>query len=154
MSQKDDLRHIKIVTADEVIPNIMFSDVEHSRYTDLEFVGLQIWNGALLLSEFVIHCGNSILHNKNVLELASGTGLVGVVAGMYCSHVTCTGTCLLCSMYCTITIVRYLLSNLKRRITNVRDLRQEKSAKCSLPAIILLAYLHKVQYQLCVVFRY
>ncbi|XP_065211891.1 methyltransferase-like protein 22 [Planococcus citri] len=64
--------------------------IEHSTYTDIELVGLQVWSGALLLSEFIIHCGNSLLCDKNVLELASGTGLVSIIAGMYCSHVTCT----------------------------------------------------------------
>ncbi len=66
------------------------SFVEHSEYTDIDLVGLQVWNGALLLADFIIH-ENQLFAKKRVLELSSGTGLVSLVVSLFCGHVTCTG---------------------------------------------------------------
>ncbi|XKL63466.1 hypothetical protein PGB90_005830 [Kerria lacca] len=65
-------------------------EIEHSEFTDVDAVGLQIWDGALLLANFVIHEGNSLFCDKNILELSSGTGFVSIITAIYCKHVTCT----------------------------------------------------------------
>lgn len=63
--------------------------IVHSQYTDIDNVGLQIWNGALLLADFIIY-SQSKFEGKRVLELGSGTGFVGIIAAMYCDRVLCT----------------------------------------------------------------
>nr|CAD7569642.1 unnamed protein product [Timema californicum] len=64
--------------------------IEHSSSSTLELVGRQIWRGALLLADFVLHHGSSLLSNRTVLELGSGVGFTSVVAGMFASEVVCT----------------------------------------------------------------
>jgi predicted nicotinamide N-methyase len=64
---------------------------EHSYSTTLDLVGRQIWRGALLLADFVLHHGPSLLQGRTVLELASGVGLTGIVAAMFATEVICTG---------------------------------------------------------------
>lgn len=83
----------------EFINNVFLKFVEHSEFTDVDAVGLQIWDGALLLANFVIHEGNSLFCDKNILELSSGTGFVSIITAIYCKHVTCTGLEKLLSLY-------------------------------------------------------
>ena len=64
---------------------------EHSYSTTLDLVGRQIWRGALLLADFVLHHGPSLLQGCTVLELASGVGLTSIVAAMFATEVICTG---------------------------------------------------------------
>lgn len=64
--------------------------IEHSISTTLGLVGEQVWRGALLLADFILHCGSSLLKGKIALELGSGTGLSGIVSALYCSEVICT----------------------------------------------------------------
>ena len=64
---------------------------EHSYSTTLNLVGRQIWRGALLLADFVLHHGPSLLQGRTVLELASGVGLTSIVAAMFATEVICTG---------------------------------------------------------------
>jgi hypothetical protein len=64
---------------------------EHSYSTTLDLVGRQIWRGALLLADFVLHHGPSLLQGHTVLELASGVGLTSIVAAMFATEVICTG---------------------------------------------------------------
>jgi hypothetical protein len=64
---------------------------EHSYSTTLDLVGRQIWRGALLLADFVLHHGPSLLQGRTVLELASGVGLTSIVAAMFATEVICTG---------------------------------------------------------------
>jgi Predicted methyltransferase len=64
---------------------------EHSYSTTLDLVGRQIWRGALLLADFVLHHGPSLLHGRTVLELGSGVGLTSIVAAMFATEVICTG---------------------------------------------------------------
>jgi hypothetical protein len=64
---------------------------EHSYSTTLDLVGRQIWRGALLLADFVLHHGPSLLQGRTVLELASGVGLTSIVAAMFDTQVICTG---------------------------------------------------------------
>lgn len=53
-------------------------------------VGLQVWRGALLLADYILH-NQQQFTGQNVVELGSGVGLTGVAAAMYAKHVTCTG---------------------------------------------------------------
>ena len=64
---------------------------EHSYSTTLDLVGRQIWRGALLLADFILHHGPSLLQGRTVLELASGVGLTSIVAAMFATEVICTG---------------------------------------------------------------
>jgi predicted nicotinamide N-methyase len=64
---------------------------EHSYSTTLDLVGRQIWRGALLLADFVLHHGPSLLQGHTVLELGSGVGLTSIVAAMFATEVICTG---------------------------------------------------------------
>ena len=61
----------------------------HRMATDLASVGLQVWRGALLACDYIFH-NQSRLASKHVLELGSGTGLAGIVAGKFADSVTCT----------------------------------------------------------------
>lgn len=66
-------------------------ELEHSKRTIIDLVGLQVWRGALLLADFVSHFGHSIFCAKNVLELGCGVGLTSIVAAFYSKHVICSG---------------------------------------------------------------
>ena len=77
---------------------IYFCIAEHALSTDISNVGLQVWRGALLLSEFILHNKKTFL-NTVLLELGSGVGLVGIVAAQYCIAIFCTGN-VCCSLTC------------------------------------------------------
>ncbi|KAG8231691.1 hypothetical protein J437_LFUL007466 [Ladona fulva] len=64
--------------------------IEHSISTTLGLVGEQVWRGALLLADFLLHLGSSLLKDKVALELGSGTGLTGIASALFCSEVICT----------------------------------------------------------------
>lgn len=53
-------------------------------------VGLQVWRGALLLSDFIL-AQPQHFQNKSLIELAAGTGLTSIVASKFASKVICTG---------------------------------------------------------------
>ncbi|CAM6096239.1 unnamed protein product [Calypogeia fissa] len=55
--------------------------VHHHVTTLIPQVGLQIWRGALLLSDFILHIihSSNVFNNVTALELGSGTGLAGLV---------------------------------------------------------------------------
>jgi len=55
----------------------------------VEMVGLQLWRGAFLLADFLL-AHPSLLAGKKVLELAAGTGLTAVTAGIMAQSVTAT----------------------------------------------------------------
>lgn len=63
---------------------------EHKASTTLKLVGLQVWRGALILADFILH-NNDIFHDKNVLELGSGVGLTSIAAALYAKEVIATG---------------------------------------------------------------
>lgn len=66
--------------------------LEHSFKTKIALVGLQVWRGAFLLGDMLIHLGlKGDLKNKTVLELGAGTGLTSFVAALYAKKVVCTG---------------------------------------------------------------
>lgn len=67
-------------------------------HTSLDLVGLQVWRGALLLADFLLHSslqgketGINIQKSDHVIELGAGTGLTSVVAAMVANTVTSTG---------------------------------------------------------------
>lgn len=65
---------------------------EHSSKTKIALVGLQVWRGAFLLGDLLIHLGSvGELQNKIVMELGAGTGLTSFVASIYAKKVICTG---------------------------------------------------------------
>ena len=66
--------------------------------TPLEDVGLQVWRGALLMADYLIH--NFVrFRDSVVLELGAGTGLVSIVAALAAQTVFCTG------MRCVIIVI-------------------------------------------------
>ncbi|OWR55528.1 hypothetical protein KGM_213570 [Danaus plexippus plexippus] len=63
--------------------------IEHSSKTKIAMVGLQVWRGAFLLGDLLIHLGES-LNGKTIMELGAGTGLTSFVAAIYAKSVVCT----------------------------------------------------------------
>jgi len=89
-NQKDD--EIKVDSeGDLVIPRrnrgthstLDVVNIVHSMDTPIEFVGLQVWRGALLLADFII-ANEQLFKDAVILELGSGSGLVGIIAGRFC----------------------------------------------------------------------
>ncbi|XP_052125680.1 methyltransferase-like protein 22 [Frankliniella occidentalis] len=64
--------------------------IKHSASTSLRMVGLQVWRGALLLADWALHYGPSLLRGATVLELGTGTGLTSIVAAMHAKEVVST----------------------------------------------------------------
>lgn len=70
----------------------------HHVNTSLELVGLQVWRGALLLADYLLHLATDnisksrINHDDAVIELGAGTGFTSIVAGMAAGQVVSTGT--------------------------------------------------------------
>ncbi|XP_031768610.2 methyltransferase-like protein 22 isoform X2 [Galleria mellonella] len=65
--------------------------IEHSAKTKLALVGLQVWRGAFLLGDLLIHLGiKGELTGKSVLELGAGTGISSFVTALYAKNVVCT----------------------------------------------------------------
>lgn len=71
------------------IPGPLSITLEHCVSSSVEMVGLQLWRGAFLLSDFLL-AHPSLLAGKKVLELAAGTGLTAVTAGIMAQSVTAT----------------------------------------------------------------
>lgn len=63
--------------------------IEHSQSTVLELVGLQVWRGALLINDYIIH-NRDMFKGRNLIELGSGVGLSSILAAQYCDQVWCT----------------------------------------------------------------
>ncbi|XP_047497097.1 methyltransferase-like protein 22 isoform X2 [Penaeus chinensis] len=63
--------------------------IEQQSATTLDLVGEQVWRGALLLADFILH-HPEIFKNANILELASGVGLTSIVASMIAKKVLIT----------------------------------------------------------------
>uniref|UniRef100_A0AAG5DM58 Methyltransferase-like protein 22 n=1 Tax=Anopheles atroparvus TaxID=41427 RepID=A0AAG5DM58_ANOAO len=64
-------------------------DIEHRKSTKLDLVGLQIWRGALLLADYILH-NERKFKQSHILELGSGVGLTSIVASIYAREVICT----------------------------------------------------------------
>ncbi|GFR68343.1 methyltransferase-like 22 [Elysia marginata] len=61
--------------------------------TSLEDVGYQLWAGALLLCDYLLHYGDSIqlqAKHSGILDLGAGLGITSIVAAMFASWVICT----------------------------------------------------------------
>ncbi|KAL3876030.1 hypothetical protein ACJMK2_033917 [Sinanodonta woodiana] len=69
--------------------DVLFLTIQHSLATGLDSVGEQIWNGAMLMSDFIIH-NKTTFKDQSLLELGAGTGLTSIVAAMYAHTVFCT----------------------------------------------------------------
>lgn len=65
-------------------------EIEHKKSTNFSLVGLQVWRGAFLLADFIIHNRWHFCTQK-ALEVAAGVGLTSIVAAQYCREVVCTG---------------------------------------------------------------
>jgi len=63
--------------------------LEHCVSSSRDLVGLQLWRGAFLLADFLLS-QPSLVSGRKVLELAAGTGLTAVTAGMMADTVTAT----------------------------------------------------------------
>lgn len=71
--------------------------IKHHVNTSLDLVGLQVWRGALLLADFLLHSSTEdeeaafrITPQDCILELGAGTGLTSVVAGQVANQVIST----------------------------------------------------------------
>ncbi|XP_045451105.1 methyltransferase-like protein 22 [Melitaea cinxia] len=65
--------------------------IEHSSKTKISLVGLQVWRGAFLLGDLLIHLGHTgALSGKTVMELGAGTGISSFVAAIYAKKIICT----------------------------------------------------------------
>jgi len=65
--------------------------VQHSMATPLRSVGLQVWRGALLLADLVLHRGAAAFLGATALELGAGSGLAGLVLARFARTVYLTG---------------------------------------------------------------
>eukprot|EP00088_Acartia_fossae_P037924 TRINITY_DN3916_c0_g1_i10.p1 TRINITY_DN3916_c0_g1~~TRINITY_DN3916_c0_g1_i10.p1 ORF type:complete len:280 (+),score=26.82 TRINITY_DN3916_c0_g1_i10:39-878(+) len=63
--------------------------IQHKTCTSRDLVGLQVWRGAFLLADFILH-NAARFNGKNVIELASGVGLTSIVAGLIANKVLAT----------------------------------------------------------------
>uniref|UniRef100_A0A0B7AYF9 Methyltransferase small domain-containing protein n=1 Tax=Arion vulgaris TaxID=1028688 RepID=A0A0B7AYF9_9EUPU len=70
-------------------PDYEVLTLEHSMETIIPEVGMQIWSGALLLCDYLIH-NHRDLDSSTVLDLGAGTGITSIVAAMFAPHVLCT----------------------------------------------------------------
>lgn len=62
-------------------PAKRFLQLQHARSTTLDGVGLQVWRGACLLSDWLLHERRSI-RDTDVFELGGGVGLVALAAAL------------------------------------------------------------------------
>ena len=62
---------------------------EHHTSTELQYVGLQVWRGALLLADYILS-NPDLFKDKVVLELGAGVGLTSIVASFLAKKVICT----------------------------------------------------------------
>lgn len=64
--------------------------IEHLDSTELPLVGLQVWRGALILSDFLFHHRHEFA-NQSILEVGSGVGLSSIAAGIFAKkRIVCT----------------------------------------------------------------
>ncbi|BFZ02948.1 hypothetical protein BsWGS_05987 [Bradybaena similaris] len=63
--------------------------IEHSMGTSIPEVGYQVWSGALLLCDYLLH-NSTNLAEAIVLDLGTGTGITAIVAAMFAPQVLST----------------------------------------------------------------
>lgn len=71
------------------IRNPLVMPIYHSMASELNSVGLQVWRGALVMSDYVLHNVEQF-RGKRVLELGGGVGLTGILVGMISDEVLIT----------------------------------------------------------------
>ncbi len=62
----------------------------HRNETNVTECGYQLWNGALLLYDYILTNQSRFL-NKTILELGAGIGLCSLIASRFASTIICTG---------------------------------------------------------------
>ncbi|XP_065827003.1 methyltransferase-like protein 22 [Oscarella lobularis] len=67
----------------------MTSCLEHAMATRLKDVGQQVWNGALLMADFILS-NKELFIGTCAIELGAGTGLTSLVLSQYADLVFCT----------------------------------------------------------------
>ncbi|KAK7111579.1 methyltransferase-like protein 22 [Littorina saxatilis] len=75
--------------ATEEQPRKCIITIVHKMATDLSMVGQQVWLGALLLCDFILHY-SALFEGCSVLDLGAGVGLTSIVAGFMAKTVFCT----------------------------------------------------------------
>ncbi|XP_066027091.1 methyltransferase-like protein 22 isoform X3 [Pocillopora verrucosa] len=83
-SARDDCEVITIVKGQQ-----NYYKSEHHLSTGIEDVGLQVWRGALLLSDFLI-CNEERFDGCFGLELGAGLGLCSIILGRVAKRLFCT----------------------------------------------------------------
>lgn len=62
----------------------------HRKSTNLTLVGLQIWRGAFVLADYLIH-NHNVFARKRLLELGAGVGLTTIAAAIHAERdIVCT----------------------------------------------------------------
>ncbi|CAB4061908.1 METTL22 [Lepeophtheirus salmonis] len=64
-------------------------EICHYVSSSVDLVGLQVWRGALLLSDYILDNQDYFKH-KCTLELAAGTGIASIVSGLFADEVYIT----------------------------------------------------------------
>ena len=67
------------------VSNVVGIACSSYKETELENVGLQLWNGCFLLADYII-TNRQILGNKVIFELGAGVGFIGVVLKYIVKH--------------------------------------------------------------------
>jgi predicted nicotinamide N-methyase len=70
--------------------NILYLFIVHRNETNVSQCGYQLWNGALLLCDYLLTNQSRFL-NKTILELGAGIGLCSLIASRCALKVICTG---------------------------------------------------------------
>ena len=70
--------------------NYLYSSIVHRNETNVSECGYQLWNGALLLCDYILTNQSQFL-NKTLVELGAGIGLCSLIASRFASTVICTG---------------------------------------------------------------
>lgn len=123
--------------------------LEHLKSTKLDLVGLQIWRGALLLADYILH-NEKKFKNKKILELGSGVGLTSIVSSFYAREVICTGKILFiwfpfCIFNCLLTVLDIDVGGLLQLIqANIVRNSSLKNPNCN---VIVTELNFKVQYE-------
>jgi hypothetical protein len=70
---------------------LSYHSTEHALSTPLSGVGQQVWRGALVMSDYILH-NRELFKDSTVLELGAGVGVVSIVASLIGAKcVLCTG---------------------------------------------------------------
>ncbi|XP_054285945.1 methyltransferase-like protein 22 [Macrosteles quadrilineatus] len=95
LNKKEDTNEIEVDEDGDMVVQRRKDDnekvlkIEHSTATPIRLVGLQVWRGALLLADYVLHHAQALQHST-VLELGSGVGLTSIVTSIVAKHIVCT----------------------------------------------------------------